>query len=133
MTNWIVGHTNRFKRAVTQRSISNWLSFYGTSDIGPSFGLDQAGGHPVNDLDKLWEQSPMKYANEIQTPLLFIHSDKDHRCPIEQAQQLYAVLLHRNVETKLVWFHGENHELSRSGKPLARIKRLSEIERWFAL
>jgi dipeptidyl aminopeptidase/acylaminoacyl peptidase len=133
MTNWIVGHTNRFKRAVTQRSISNWLSFYGTSDIGPSFGFDQAGGHPVNDLDKLWEQSPMKYANEIQTPLLFIHSDKDHRCPIEQAQQLYAVLLHRHVETKLVWFHDENHELSRSGKPIARIKRLGEIERWFAL
>ena len=132
MTNWIIGHTNRFKRAVTQRSISNWLSFYGTSDIGPSFGLDQAGGHPVQDLDKLWEQSPMKYALNIQTPLLLIHSSSDHRCPIEQAQQLYAVLLHQGVETKLVWFHGENHELSRSGKPHARIKRLSEIQNWFA-
>jgi dipeptidyl aminopeptidase/acylaminoacyl peptidase len=132
MTNWIVGHTNRFKRAVTQRSISNWLSFYGTSDIGPSFGFDQAGGHPVQELDKLWEQSPMKYGLNIQTPLLFIHSSSDHRCPIEQAQQLYAILLHQGVETKLVWFHGENHELSRSGKPHARIKRLTEIERWFA-
>jgi dipeptidyl aminopeptidase/acylaminoacyl peptidase len=131
MTNWIVGHTNRFKAAATQRSISNWLSFYGTSDIGYYFASDQADGHPIHDLDKLYEQSPIKYAMHIKTPLLFIHSDKDHRCPIEQAQQLYAILKTNHVDTKLVWVKDENHELSRSGKPQARIKRLKEITEWF--
>lgn len=131
MTNWIVGHTDRFKAAVTQRSISNWLSFYGTSDIGYYFASDQADGHPIHDLDKLYEQSPIKYAMQIKTPLLFIHSDKDHRCPIEQAQQLYAILKTNHVDTKLVWVKDENHELSRSGKPQARIKRLREMTNWF--
>ncbi|MFP4286715.1 MAG: alpha/beta hydrolase family protein [Candidatus Izemoplasmataceae bacterium] len=131
MTNWIVGHTNRFKAAATQRSISNWLSFYGTSDIGYYFASDQTAGHPIFDLEKLYEQSPIKYAMNIKTPLLFIHSDKDHRCPIEQAQQLYAILKTNHVDTKLVWIKDENHELSRSGKPQARLKRLSEITNWF--
>lgn len=131
MTNWIVGHTDIFKAAVTQRSISNWISFYGTSDIGYFFASDQTDGHPLLDMDKLYEQSPIKYAMNINTPLRFIHSDKDLRCPIEQAQQLYAVLKTNNVDTDLIWFKEETHELSRSGKPQARIKRLKDITEWF--
>lgn len=131
MTNWIVGHTNRFKAAVTQRSITNWISFYGTSDIGFNFAKDQSGGHPNEDTEKLWEQSPLKYANNIKTPLLFIHADKDYRCPIEQAMQLYTILKQKGVKTKFVWFKDETHELSRAGKPQARIKRLEEISSWF--
>ncbi len=131
MTNWIVGHTDRFKAAVTQRSISNWFSFYGTSDIGYFFAKDQTDGHPIKDMEKLYDQSPIKYAMNMKTPLLFIHSDKDHRCPMEQAQQLYAILKVNGLDTKLVWIKGENHELSRSGKPQARMKRLSEMTNWF--
>jgi dipeptidyl aminopeptidase/acylaminoacyl peptidase len=131
MTNWIVGHTDRFKAAATQRSISNWISFYGTSDIGYYFASDQTDGHPIDDMEKLYEQSPIKYARNIKTPLLFIHSDKDYRCPIEQAQQLYAVVKTQNVHSRLVWIKEETHELSRSGKPQARIKRLQEITDWF--
>ncbi len=132
MTNWMVGHTNRFKAGVTQRSISNWVSFCGTSDIGHTFGVDQAGGHPVRDMEQLWHQSPLKYAMNVKTPLLFIHSDKDHRCPMEQAEQFHSVLKTNGVETRFIWFKDETHELSRSGKPHARIKRLSEIQNWFA-
>ncbi|MCF7924656.1 MAG: S9 family peptidase [Candidatus Izimaplasma sp.] len=131
MTNWIVGQTNRFRAAVTQRSISNWMSFYGTSDIGYIFASDQTDGHPLEDMDKLFNQSPIKYAMNIETPLLFIHADKDYRCPIEQAQQLYAILKVNNIETKMIWVKDENHELSRSGKPQARVKRLKEIMNWF--
>jgi dipeptidyl aminopeptidase/acylaminoacyl peptidase len=131
MTNWIVGHTNRFKAAATQRSISNWLSFHGTSDIGFYFSKDQTAGHPTVDTNLLWHQSPMKYAMEVETPLLFIHSDEDYRCPIEQAMQFYTLLREKGLETKLVWFKGETHELSRGGKPQARIKRLKEITDWF--
>lgn len=131
MTNWIVGHTDRFKAAVTQRSISNWLSFHGTSDIGFYFSKDQTAGHPLVDTEKLWHHSPIKYAKNMKTPLLIIHSDLDYRCPIEQAMQLFTVLKEQKVKTKFVWFKGETHELSRSGKPQARIKRLNEITQWF--
>ena len=131
MTNWIVGHTDRFKAAVTQRSISNWLSFYGTSDIGYFFATDQTDGHPILDLEKIYEQSPIKYAMNVKTPLRFIHSDKDYRCPMEQAQQFYAVLKTKGLDTDLIWFKEETHELSRGGKPQARIKRLKDITEWF--
>jgi dipeptidyl aminopeptidase/acylaminoacyl peptidase len=131
MTNWIIGHTKRFKAAATQRSIANWLSFYGTSDIGYYFAKDQTGGHPIYDLEKLWIQSPIKYLDAMETPLLIIHSDLDYRCPIEQAMQLFSLLREKGVTTRFVWFKGETHELSRSGKPHARIKRLEEITNWF--
>ena len=131
MTNWIVGHTDRFKAAVTQRSISNWLSFHGTSDIGFYFSKDQTDGHPLNDIEKLYNQSPIKYAANVKTPLLFIHSDQDYRCPIEQAMQFFTLLKEQGLDTKLVWFKGETHELSRSGKPQGRVKRLKEITTWF--
>ncbi|MGE4320951.1 MAG: alpha/beta hydrolase family protein [Acholeplasmataceae bacterium] len=131
MTNWIVGHTNRFKAAVTQRSISNWVSFFGTSDIGFYFAKDQTAANPLDDVSLMWEQSPLKYADQVQTPTLFIHSDEDYRCPIEQAMQFYSVLKYKGVDTKLVWFKGETHELSRSGKPHARTKRLNDITNWF--
>ena len=131
MTNWIVGHTDRFKAAATQRSISNWLSFYGTSDIGFYFAADQTAGHPIEEMDKLYEQSPIKYVRNVKTPLLFVHADKDHRCPIEQAQQFYAILKTQGLDTKLLWVKDENHELSRSGKPESRIKRLNAITDWF--
>lgn len=130
MTNWIVGQTDRFKAAATQRSISNWISFYGTSDIGSYFGPDQTDAHPLLDHDKAWEQSPLKHAMNIKTPLLFIHSDQDYRCPIEQAMQLYTVVKMNGVDTRFAWFNGENHDLSRSGKPQARLKRLEEITDW---
>ncbi|MBE0701425.1 MAG: S9 family peptidase [Acholeplasmataceae bacterium] len=131
MTNWIVGQTDMFKAAATQRSISNWLSFHGTSDIGFYFSKDQTAGHPIVDTEKLWQHSPLKHANKVTTPLLFIHSDQDYRCPIEQAMQFYTILKEFKLMTRLVWFKGENHELSRGGKPHARIKRLNEITKWF--
>lgn len=131
MTNWIIGQTNRFRAAVTQRSIANWVSFHGTSDIGYVFSKDQTAGHPLDDLERLWTHSPIKYVRDVKTPLLFIHSDEDYRCPIEQAMQFFTLLKERGLDTKFVWFKGENHELSRGGKPQARSLRLKEITSWF--
>lgn len=131
MTNWTIGHTNRFKAAVSQRSISNWTSFYGVSDIGYYFAPDQTGANPWDNMEKMWDESPIKYANKASTPTLFIHSDSDYRCPLEQGLQMFNKLKLNGVDTRMVVFHGENHELSRSGKPKARIKRLTEIKDWF--
>ena len=131
MTNWIIGHTNRFKACASQRSISNWISFYGVSDIGVRFAPDQIRGEIWPDPTKLWEHSPLKYADKVKTPTLFIHSFEDYRCPIDQGYQMYTALVAHGVESKMVLFKGENHELSRSGKPKHRLKRLSEITGWF--
>ncbi len=131
MTNWIVGHTNRFKAAVTQRSISNWISFYGVSDIGYYFTEWEIGGDLINDFDKLWHHSPLKYVTNVETPLLILHGEKDYRCPVEQAEQLYIALKRLKKETKFVRFPEANHELSRSGHPKLRIDRLNHIKGWF--
>ncbi len=131
MTNWIIGHTNRFCCAASQRSISNWLSFYGVSDIGFHFAPDQIQGDIFTHPEILWNQSPLKYAANVQTPTLFIHSDEDYRCPLEQGLQMYTALADRGVPTRLCLFHGETHELSRSGKPKHRVRRLEEITGWF--
>lgn len=130
MTNWIVGHTNRFKAAVTQRSISNWISFYGVSDIGYYFTEWQIDGD-FREVQKLWKHSPLAYVENVETPLLILHSEKDYRCPIEQAEQLFIALKRLGKKTKFVRFPEENHELSRSGKPSLRKSRLDQIVEWF--
>lgn len=131
MTNWIIGHTNRFKAAASQRSISNWVSKFGTTDIGYFFVEDQQAANPWSDVEKLWFHSPMKYADKVQTPTLFIHSDEDFRCWIAEAYQMFTSLKYHGVEARICIFKGENHELSRSGKPNHRIRRLKEITEWF--
>jgi dipeptidyl aminopeptidase/acylaminoacyl peptidase len=131
MTNWIIGHTNRFKAAASQRSISNWVSKFGTTDIGYFFVEDQQAANPWSDVEKLWFHSPMKYADKVQTPTLFIHSDEDFRCWIAEAYQMFTSLKYHGVEARICIFKGENHELSRSGKPKHRIRRLKEITEWF--
>ncbi|HOB16396.1 MAG TPA: S9 family peptidase [Defluviitoga sp.] len=131
MTNWIIGHTNRFKAAASQRSIANWISKFGTTDIGYYFVEDQQAATPWTNYEKLWFHSPMKYADRVKTPTLFIHSEEDYRCWLAEGLQMFTSLKYNDVEAKLVLFRGENHELSRSGKPKNRIRRLKEISEWF--
>lgn len=130
MTNWIIGHTHRFKAAATQRSIANWVSKYGTTDIGYYFVQDQMAANPWDNVEKLWDHSPMKYADQIKTPLLVLHSEEDYRCWMAEGIQMFTALKVNQVPAKMVLFHGENHELSRSGKPKNRHKRLKEITEW---
>jgi len=130
MSNWILGHTDRFACIGTQRSISNWISFSGTSDIGPYFGSDQMAAD-LTDVNKLWFHSPLAYAQNAKTPTLFIHSDEDYRCPLSEGMQLFTALVQKGVPARMCVFHGENHELSRGGKPLHRARRLKELTDWF--
>ncbi|MWV45592.1 prolyl oligopeptidase family serine peptidase [Paenibacillus sp. HJL G12] len=131
MTNWIVGHTDRFQAAVTQRSISNWLSFYGVSDIGYHFTEDQIWGNPWDDVEKLWKHSPLAYVKNVNTPLLVLHGEQDMRCPIEQGEQMFIALKRLGKKAQLIRFPGADHNLSRSGNPHLRTRRLSHIVRWF--
>lgn len=132
MTNWIVTQTNRFRAAVTQRSISNLYSMYGTSDIGFHFNRRELGDAELWEAeDRIMERSPIRHARNVATPLLIIHSDEDYRCPIEQAEQFYVALKRLGKTVEFLRFSGENHELSRSGRPVNRIERLGAIVGWF--
>lgn len=132
MTNWIIGHTNRFCCAASQRSISNWISMQWTSDIGPAFASDQCKAkNPYQDIEELWDHSPLKYADKVNTPTLFIHSDEDYRCPLSEGMQMMQAIANHGVETRMAIFHKENHELSRSGRINGRLRRLTEITGWF--
>lgn len=133
MTNWIIGHTDRFKAAASQRSISNWTTEYGVTDIGYYFVPDQIAADLWTNYEKLWDHSPLKYADHVTTPTLFIHSDMDYRCWLPEALQMFTALKQFGVPSRLCVFKGENHELSRGGKPKHRIKRLEEICTWFEL
>lgn len=131
MTNWVIGHTDRFAAAASQRSISNWISLSMTTDIGYSFDLQETAGDPWTNPEKMWICSPLKYANRVKTPTLFIQSDQDYRCYMGDALQMFSALKYFGVEARMCLFHGENHELSRSGKPLHRVRRLKEMMDWF--
>lgn len=131
MTNWIVGHTDRFQAAVTQRSISNWTSFTGAADIGSFFTENELKVNPWDDNEAMVKFSPLTYVKNVDTPLLIIHGEQDLRCPMEQAEQLFVFLKRLGKETQLLRFPASTHELSRSGRPLLRIARLDAIANWF--
>ncbi|GEK91626.1 S9 family peptidase [Alkalibacterium kapii] len=130
MTNWIVGHTDRFKAAITQRSISNWISFYGTSDVGAFFVKFQLEKE-LDQMHDLWKMSPLAYAQNIKTPLLVIHGEEDLRCPKEQGEQMYTAMKKQGVDTQIILYPKSSHGLSREGLPHLRLDRLEEIKAWF--
>jgi len=133
MANWAIGQTDRFKAAVSQRSIANWTSKFNTTDIGYFFNQDAMGTTPWEEggADKLWWHSPLKYADKAVTPTLFIHSEQDYRCWMAEGLQMFTALRYHGVDSRLVLFRDENHELSRSGKPKHRQRRLQEMLDWF--
>ena len=131
MTNWVVGQTGRFKAAVTQRSISNWHSMMGTSDIGWRDHEVSYGQHPWDNTEEILKHSPITYLGNVNTPLLIIHSELDYRCPMEQGEQMYIGLKRQGKEAMFVRFPGEHHGLSGGGKPKHRLERLRHIVRWF--
>jgi dipeptidyl aminopeptidase/acylaminoacyl peptidase len=127
MTSWLVGHSDRFSAAVSERAVNAIDSFEGSSDIGWGFARDLYGPDP----DQQRRQSPLTAADQITTPLLIIHSEQDWRCPLEQAQRLYVALRQRKAEVEMVLFPGEGHEMSRSGLPSHRVARFEAIIDWF--
>ena len=131
MTNWVVGHTDRFKAAVTMRSISNWYSQWGTSDISFRGHAITWGKNPWDNVDEVLSKSPITYVKNVVTPLLIIHSENDYRCPMGQDELLFTALKKLGRTAEFVRFPDEPHGLSRTGKPRHRVERLQHIVRWF--
>jgi dipeptidyl aminopeptidase/acylaminoacyl peptidase len=131
MTNWIIGHTNRFRAAVTQRCIVNLVSKYGTGDYNWLLAYRFGGKDPWGDIEAYWDQSPLKYFGNVRTPTLVIHSEEDHRCPIAEGEQTFVALRKVGVDAEMVLFPEEPHGLSRTGRTDRRIERLKHMLRWF--
>lgn len=132
LTSWIVGHTDRFKAAVTCRSVNDMVSQMLSGDIGgPTFGLYEYGVHPWDDWDLYRRHSPLTYATKVTTPLLIQHSEKDLRCTITQAEELFAVLRSLKRTVRLMRVPDESHELTRSGTPFRRVDNARLIADWF--
>jgi dipeptidyl aminopeptidase/acylaminoacyl peptidase len=131
MTVWIIGHTNRFKAAVSQRCVSNLISMWGSSDFNWSFQSIFDDKAPYENLDVLWECSPIKHIGSAETPTLVIHSMQDLRCAIEQSEQVYVALKNLGVDTEFVIFPDSPHGLSRAGRTDRRVVRLHSISDWF--
>lgn len=131
MTNWIVGHTNRFKAAITDRCVSNLISMGGTSDF-PLIPGRYWEGEPWENNEKLWECSPFAYVKNITTPLMIVHSEGDLRCPMEQADQMFSALKRLGREVIYVRYPVEtSHGFSRNGPPDLRVDRLNRYLNWW--
>ncbi|RDI95774.1 S9 family peptidase [Meiothermus sp. QL-1] len=132
MTNWLTArYPERFRAAVTDRSICNWLSFYGASDIGPRFTYLELGARLWENPQLLWQKSPISLVHRVRTPTLVVHAEQDHRCPIDQGETWYTLLLQQGVPTRFFRVPEEGHELSRSGRPDRRVARLEAYLEWF--
>jgi dipeptidyl aminopeptidase/acylaminoacyl peptidase len=131
MTVWIIGHTQRFRAAVTQRCVSNFVSMWGSSDFNWIFQMELGNKPPFEDLENFWTHSPIAYIGNARTPTLVIHSEGDLRCPIEQGEQVFVALKKLGVDSEFVRFPDEFHGLSRTGRTDRKIARLNNILRWF--
>ena len=130
MTSWIVGHTDRFKAAVSERAVNNFDSQWGSSDYGWDF-KGYLGTFLFEDVETYLKVSPSTYAQDIHTPLLILHSEDDLRCPVEQAEHLFVTLRLLKRPVELVRFPAESHELTRSGSPVHRVQRFELVVEWF--
>jgi dipeptidyl aminopeptidase/acylaminoacyl peptidase len=131
MTTWIVGHTDRFQAACSERACNDLLLQWGSADIGWVF-RGYWGAHWFEAPDVYRKMSPTTYAQEITTPLLILHSEEDLRCPIGNAEELFTILRLLKRDVEFVRFPAESHELSRSGSPAHRVMRFETILDWFA-
>lgn len=128
LTAWTIAHDHRFQAAIVERGYLDPPSFVGSSDIGWFFSAGYTGTDPA----QVEAQNPFAKIGDVRTPAFVIHSEEDLRCPIEQAQRYYTALKMQGVETELLIFPGETHELSRAGSPWHRRQRFEHILRWWA-
>lgn len=131
MTNWVVTHTDRFRAAATQRCVSNVMTLALVDDISIPFTSDNFGGAPWEVPEVYTRNSPITYIANCTTPTLIEHEEEDHRCPMDQAEQMYNALQRLGVETELIRYPKESHGMSRDGGPLHRVDRLQRIIGWF--
>ncbi|MFT4890020.1 MAG: dipeptidyl aminopeptidase/acylaminoacyl peptidase [Halobacteriales archaeon] len=131
MTGWMVGQTDYFRAAVSQRGVYDHTGFYGSTDGAYKLIEGDFDTTPWEEPEFLWERSPTGHAHEVDTPTLLIHSDDDYRTPANTAELFHRILRKHDIDTRMVRYPGEGHELSRSGQPGHIVDRIERIARWF--
>lgn len=131
LTNWAIGHTDRFRAAVTDRCETNMMTMWGTADHLQMRSDEAKFGRPYEDPQPFLRHSPLMFVHRMRTPLLIIHGEADYRCTIVEAEQLFSALKRLGREVVFVRYPGENHDLSRSGTPSRRLDRAARIVEWF--
>jgi acylaminoacyl-peptidase len=132
LTNWIVAADQRFAAAMTCRSVTDLAMLMLTGDLaGGLFGKMEFGAQPWEDPELYRRLSPLTYADQIRTPLLIQHAENDLRCPISQAEALFAVLRTLRRPVRFMRVPNETHELTRSGAPFRRMENLVQVRSWF--
>ncbi|MCI9858001.1 S9 family peptidase [Microbacterium proteolyticum] len=128
MTAWVIAHDHRFAGAIVERGFLDPTAFPGSSDIGSFFGQEYVGTDP----EQVAAQSPMAVVGQVTTPTLVLHSELDFRCPLEQATRYYAALKAQGTEAEMLIFPGEDHELTRAGRPQHRVQRFDAVLEWWS-
>ncbi|KJW13760.1 dipeptidyl aminopeptidase/acylaminoacyl-peptidase [Levilactobacillus spicheri] len=133
MTLWTIGHTHRFAAAVSQRSVTNWISLFGTSDIGFRFNPVELGSDLFDEggLASYWKQSPLAYAPQVTTPVRLLHGEWDMRCPISQSEEYFTAVKRAGVDADFIRYPQSFHGVSRSGLPSLRLQRIADMDAWF--
>lgn len=130
MTNRIITKTKRFKAAVADGSISNLISFAGTSLY--SSLMESEYQLPVYDnYDALWKCSPLKDVKNVSTPILFLHGETDNEVPVSQAQEMFVAVKKLGVTTSFVLYTGEGHGWRPDLRPDTKIDLLTRMIGWF--
>lgn len=134
LTSWLIGHhPERFQAAIAENPVSNWVSWYGGSDLQGYTDERFVGiGRLPEDIDAFLEKSPFMQIHHATAPLLLLQSEGDLRCPPEQAETLFTILRSRGKTTQLVRYPNEPHFLAGIGRPDRRVDRMSRILEWFA-
>lgn len=131
LTDWTVTQTTRFKAAVAQRDIADWANWWYTADF-TLFQPTWFEGAPFDKVEEFKKYSPITYITKVQTPMMFILGDADYRTPpTGGGEDFFRALKYRHIDTVMLRFPGESHELSRSGQPWHRVERLENIVGWF--
>lgn len=130
MTAWITTKTNRFKAAQVDRMISDWFSWYGSSDAQ---GLTEFEfyGKPWDNPELYRELSPASYLENVRTPTLLVQSEEDYRATMTSAEEWFVGLRKQGVPAEFVRYPRSNHDLSRTGEPWLLVDRLGRLRQWF--
>ena len=131
MSSWIIGQTDRFKAAAIGAPAFDLHSMFGTSDISWFWGAYQWGGDPWEAETIYKDRSPSSHVQNAVTPSLILQAEGDIRCPVGQAQMLFAALKKRDVEAELVLYPGGDHGFIRTGEPTYGIDFHERIVAWF--
>lgn len=133
MTTWAIGHTKRFAAAIAQRPVTNWISLFGTSDIGFYFNPEELGTDLFAEggVASYWRQSPLAYAQQVTTPIRLLHGEWDMRCPISQSEEYFTAVKRHGVDADMIRYPQSFHGVSRNGLPNLRLQRLDDMTEWF--